>query len=280
MVNGVKIHYELNGSGPDLVLIHGLSGSLAFWQLRIAPELSQNFRVLTYDLRGHGQSDMPPVGYTSRDMAEDLLALINHLGIERPHIVGHSLGGLVAMHLVSLHSDRAASLTVSDSRIRALQPRQKLREWTHWPLWKAQLEKRGLVVDEESEMDFLLLDRLLGPQRRATQWSNFLANTTAKDDLRDPAGLTEELIRGVRAPVYAIYGEYSFCQPTLAGLQRLLPNLRVSVIPKVGHFFPLTHPDVFLSHLEEFYDSLRPHEPKERRAPRVSKTGPKHKPTP
>jgi pimeloyl-ACP methyl ester carboxylesterase len=273
MVNGVNIHYQQAGSGPDLVLIHGLSGSLAVWQLHIVPELSRNFSVLTYDLRGHGQSDTPPSGYRSRDMAADLLTLLDYLRIERPHIVGHSVGGVVALHLAALHPDRAASLTISDSRVRALQPSQKLTEWVHWPLWKTQLEKRGVVLDEESEMDFLLLGQLVPPpvsevlvpgatpqpsiaSQRAAQWNAFLANTTAKDDLRDPAGLTDELICQISAPAHAIYGEYSFCIPTLAGLQRLLPNLKVTIIPKAGHFFPITQPEIFLSHLRAFYDSL------------------------
>jgi pimeloyl-ACP methyl ester carboxylesterase len=236
------------------------------------PALSRNFSVLTYDLRGHGQSDMPQSHYRSVDLAADLLSLLDHLRIERPHIVGHSIGGVVALHFAALHPDRVASLTISDSRLRALQPSQKLAEWVHWPLWKAQLAKRGIVLDEQSEMDFLLLGQLVpspspehpvsdAPQpsiaaRRAQRWNAFLANTTAKEDLRDVAGLTEHLISGVSAPAHAIYGEYSFCLPTLDGLRRFLPHLRVTIIPKAGHFFPLTQPEIFLSRLQEFYDSL------------------------
>lgn len=272
-VNGVNTYYQLSGQGPPLVLIHGLSGSMTVWQLRILPELSRSFRVLTYDLRGHGLSEMPPAGYRSSDMAADLLALLDHVGIKQPHIVGHSRGGVVGLHFAALHPDRLASLTVSDSRVFALQPSQKLKEWVHWPLWKAQLEKRGIVLDEESEMDFLLLDQLVDlpgsreadaratqqpspASQRAKRFSTFLANTTAKQDLRDIAGLTEDAIRRISAPSQAIYGEYSFCLPTLRGLERLLPNLKVTVLPKVGHFFPVTQPESFLSTLREFYQSL------------------------
>ena len=262
-INGVNIHYQQAGTGSDLVLIHGLSGSLAFWQIRIAPELSRNFRVLTYDLRGHGQSDMPPVGYRSSDMAADMVALLDCLQIQQAHLVGHSIGGVAALHMAALHPDRAASLTICDSRIRGLQPSQKLKGWPHWPLWKARLEKRGVILDDEQEMDFLLLDQLMVPivsqgnepvaaARSTAQWQAFLANTTAKEDLRGPAGLTDDLISRITAPAHAIYGEYSFCGPTLEGLRRLLPHLNVTVLPKAGHFFPFTQPQVFLSHLEAF----------------------------
>ena len=84
--NGVRIHYQQVGEGPDLVMVHGLTGNLAVWHLRIVPELSDRFRVLTYDLRGHGLSDTPPTGYSPDAMAEDLLGLLDALEIERPLI--------------------------------------------------------------------------------------------------------------------------------------------------------------------------------------------------
>jgi pimeloyl-ACP methyl ester carboxylesterase len=271
--DGLTLHYLQDGTGPDLVLIHGLCGSLAVWQLRIAPDLSRDFSVLTYDLRGHGQSDAPPSGYRSSDMAADLLALLDHLGITQAHVVGHSFGGVVALHFAALHPARIASLTISDSRVRSLQPSQKLKEWIHWPIWKAQLKKRGVVLDEDSEMDFLLLDQLVQPPapqgaepdatpqpsiaaQNVARFKALLANTTANNDLRDPDGLTDAVIGSIGAPVHAMYGEYSFCLPTLEGLRRLLPDLKVTILPKVGHFFPLTQPDVFLLSLREFFSSL------------------------
>jgi pimeloyl-ACP methyl ester carboxylesterase len=259
IVNGVNIQYEQAGSGPDLVLIHGLTGNIAVWRSVIGPTLSRKFSVLTYDLRGHGESDMPAFGYRTSDMAADLLALLDHLQIERPHLVGHSMGGTIALHFAGLHPDRLATLTISDSRVRVLQPSQKLKDWPHWPLWKGQLEKRGIVLDEDSEMDFLLLNQLAPPapvtgSERIERWNRLLANTTAKGDFKDPAGLNEDLIRRVSAPTHAIYGEYSFCGPSLAGLRYLLADLQVTIIPKAGHFFPIIQPDIFLSRLQAFYE--------------------------
>ena len=81
--NRVRLHYVRVGDGPDLVMIHGLSGNLAVWHLKMAPILQEHFRVLTYDLRGHGYSDVPPSGYTTADMAEDLTQLLDALGFLR-----------------------------------------------------------------------------------------------------------------------------------------------------------------------------------------------------
>ena len=82
--SGLRLHYQQLGEGPDLVMVHGLTGNLAVWHLRIVPELTDHYRVLTYDLRGHGYSDAPPTGYTPDDMAGDLLGLLDALEIERP----------------------------------------------------------------------------------------------------------------------------------------------------------------------------------------------------
>ena len=95
--NGVKIHYQQIGEGPDVVMIHGLTGNLAVWHLQIIPQLMDRFRITTYDLRGHGYSEVTPAGYTGDDMAEDLRNLLDALDIERPALVGHSYGADISL---------------------------------------------------------------------------------------------------------------------------------------------------------------------------------------
>ena len=96
-VNGINLHYWQVGEGPDLVMIHGLNGNLAVWHLELMPKLRHEYRITTYDLRGHGRSDMPPTGYSTEDMAKDLLGLLDALGIERAHLMGHSLGADISL---------------------------------------------------------------------------------------------------------------------------------------------------------------------------------------
>lgn len=252
---GLETHYQQIGSGPRMVLIHGMNGSLADWQLRIAPRLSDQFSVLTFDLRGHGYSDMPPSGYTSADMARDLVKLMDALRIDRAHIVGHSFGATIALHFTALYPDRVIATTISDTRLRALQPAQKVKNWVHWPRWKALLEIQGLTLNEESDLDFTILEILLSqrPGRRSEHWRKLLSSTTARTDLADSAGLNADLLRRIDNPTQAIFAEFSFCLPTLEAMKPLLPHMQWTVLPGVGHLFPATRPELFVHHVKAFH---------------------------
>src|SRR5437763_12768203 len=95
---GIKFSERQDRVGPDVVLIHGVAGNMAVWYLcGLVRALSQHFRVTAYDLRGHGYSESTPEGYTSRDMADDLLGLLRELGIERAYLLGHSFGAAIAL---------------------------------------------------------------------------------------------------------------------------------------------------------------------------------------
>ncbi|MFL5542204.1 MAG: alpha/beta fold hydrolase, partial [Longimicrobiaceae bacterium] len=115
LVGGVHLHYAQTGRGPDLVMVHGLGANLAFWGLRIAPLLAREFRVTSYDLRGHGRSAAPPAGYTCADMAGDLLGLMEHLELAPAHLVGHSFGGGVALLAAALRPERVRTLVLADA---------------------------------------------------------------------------------------------------------------------------------------------------------------------
>src|SRR3954470_9074424 len=99
--SGIRIHYQQIGDGPDVVMVHGITGNLAVWHLHLVPALSDCFRVLTYDLRGHGHSDVPPRDYSPDAMADDLLELLDVLEIECPAIVGHSYGADIGLYLAA-----------------------------------------------------------------------------------------------------------------------------------------------------------------------------------
>jgi pimeloyl-ACP methyl ester carboxylesterase len=110
-VDGIDLYYEDTGSGPPLLLIAGLSGNTLGWAM-LLPALAQYFRVIAFDNRGAGRSSTPPGPYTTREMADDAAALLDHLGIERAHVIGLSLGGMIAQELALAHPERVDHLVL------------------------------------------------------------------------------------------------------------------------------------------------------------------------
>jgi pimeloyl-ACP methyl ester carboxylesterase len=276
-IEGLTLHFQRVGIGQDLVMIHGLISNLAFWYLTIAHVLARDFRVTVYDLRGHGLSDMPRNGYTSSDMALDLNRLLNHLGIERAHLVGHSFGGAVALHHAAAYPDRVLSLTLADARVPCLQPAFPPRDAARWSRLRIRLSEAGIDVPKDlprvaysyfeeiarlrrrrrhREANSLITGALLSPwsgnSRAVSRWAELVRTTTAPSDLRSKAGLTIHRIRQVAHPTLAIFGEYSDCRATLKGLVENLRNCVKVVVPGVGHFHPIVRPRSFVRNFREF----------------------------
>ncbi len=109
---GVKIHYLMQGRGEPLVLIHGLysSGEVNWGWPGIIAALAGKYQVIAIDMPGHGSSDKPEKDDAyGAQMAEDVVLLLDHLKIERAHVVGYSMGGMVAMKLMTMHPQRVIS---------------------------------------------------------------------------------------------------------------------------------------------------------------------------
>jgi pimeloyl-ACP methyl ester carboxylesterase len=262
---------------PPFLLIHGLAANLAFWYARIAPALARRHRVVMFDLRGHGRSSMPKTGYACSRMADDVCALLDHLRIDRAHVVGHSFGGNVALHFACRWPERMASLTMADVRVRAVQPRVDLQAWSAWPRMRDCLAQVGVVVDESAEeVGFELFNRIArvrleatstaeqspvlalspfagaGGEAAARLWLKLIETTSAPGDLVEGAGVTLEEIRRVAAPTLLVYGENSQTMPTAVGLQGILPSARLEVAAGVGHFFPTKRPELLIGPLLGF----------------------------
>ncbi|MFX0010104.1 MAG: alpha/beta fold hydrolase [Candidatus Hermodarchaeota archaeon] len=109
VVNGVKVCYQLEGKGYPLVLIHGFGSKKESFMAQV-PILSQKFRVLTYDARGAGKSQRPNMPYTMEMFADDLKMLLNHLNIKKTHILGLSMGGMVALTFIIKYPDTVNKL--------------------------------------------------------------------------------------------------------------------------------------------------------------------------
>src|SRR5207245_1083737 len=126
--NGVEIAYDRRGSGPPVVLVHGLGGtSTGIWR-RLAGDLAEEFTVVTFDLRGTGASARSAGPYSPDDFVGDLRAVVRHLALERPALVGHSFGGSIALAYAARHPDVAAVVVAGGPVVLPEQGRQAMRD--------------------------------------------------------------------------------------------------------------------------------------------------------
>jgi pimeloyl-ACP methyl ester carboxylesterase len=249
-IDGMKFYYQQVGEGPDVVLLHGVTGNMAIWPLiNLMPALAADFRVTAYDLRGHGYSDTPPAGYTSADMAGDLVKIQKALGLRPMYVLGHSFGGVIALHAAVLYPDAVAGLLLSDPYFPGLRHLETgVGRWSGWQEYKEQANRAGLEVAEEDWFDVGQLFKQtanLTPERHemfrkelgiaAMDRLTRLAATTCGDDVKAVAGLTAERIRSVRHPTLALYGENSPFLTTCRYLEENLPNCRVALVPGAKH---------------------------------------------
>ena len=110
-VNGIKLHYEVRGEGPPVVLIGGLGSQINSWATQ-APLYSKYFKVIAFDNRGAGLSDKPDDSYTTEDMADDTAGMLDFLGIHSASCVGKSMGGMIAQWLGIKYPDRVNRLVL------------------------------------------------------------------------------------------------------------------------------------------------------------------------
>jgi len=269
-INGLNLHVQQHGSGPDAVLIHGLTGDLSIWMLcRLMQTLGASHRVTAFDLRGHGYSDAPPTGYTSADHAGDLLALMDHLGIARARLVGHSFGAVVAAHAAAIAPERVDALVLSDPYFPALRHLEDLSRWGHWQSFRKEAEDAGVALSVEYWYDLgkffdqvmHLDDERLLKFRQAVGLPGLkrllrLGGTTCGDDSKADAGLTAGRIAAIAQPVLAIYGEHSPFLSTAGYLTATLPDCRSVLVPGTRHRAPEENPAGFVAPVVAFLESL------------------------
>src|SRR5262249_20812673 len=145
------------------------------------------FRVTLYDLRGHGNSECPPRGYTTRDLAEDLTALMDARGIERAHLVGHSYGGAVSLHCAASHPERVRSLTMIDSRLHALQPFDSPDDRAYWDEQRQRTLARGHHVPPGTPRWLMPMFEELEASYRENQGPGMPPGGRPEEGLWDPA---------------------------------------------------------------------------------------------
>jgi len=130
-VNDIQVYYEVQGKGFPLLMIMGIAANLDWWEPRMIQELSKKFKVVMFDNRGAGRTDISDRKYTIRLFADDTAGLMDALGISRAHIIGGSMGGMIAQELVLNYPEKVEKLVLCSTYCggtKAVQPSGKVQE--------------------------------------------------------------------------------------------------------------------------------------------------------
>jgi 3-oxoadipate enol-lactonase len=258
-VNDIHINYELSGKSDSqvVVLSHSLSSSLLMWNPQ-TDALNAHFRVLRYDIRGHGGSDAPSGAYTLELLAEDFIRLLDGLGMDRVHFVGLSLGGMVGQCLALNDPHRLSSLALCDTA--AVVPAEAQ------PLWQERMDKargEGMRALFEQTMErwftpsFLKQDSkmvaLVRQQILATPVSGYIGCAEAIRKLNFLGRLSE-----IKIPTLIMVGEEDPGTPVSASeaMHKRIPNSKLVVLPSARHLSNVEQAGAFNAALLKFLMSL------------------------
>lgn len=247
--DGVRLAYTQAGSGTlPLVLLHGWAGD----HTTLMPQFehfSLAHRPIVVDLRGHGQSDRPEQNYTLAGFADDIAWLCSHLGVTKPVIVGHSMGGTIALELAARYPDLPAAIVLLDS---VVFPLPGLKEKVLLPV-EATLRGRTYREGIREAIEGLFLptddqERKTRVIERAMTTSQHVALSTFQNHLIDyDASASAE---ACQVPVGYIAATNPMSD--LARFRSLCPQLVTGQLMQAGHFAPLLVPDQVNSMIEGF----------------------------
>lgn len=253
------LYYEEHGDGPPLILSSGLGGSASYWKPNI-PALAEHFRVIAYDHRGTGRSDRTlPDTLTVDDLADDMLALMDALAIERASVIGHAAGGVAGLALARNADDRLGKLVVVNGWIKAdphflrcFEARLNLlRHAGTEAFLRAQpifLYPAEWISDQSAELDAELPHQLLDFPGAATMEKRIAA--LARFDATN-------WIAGLTAPTLALASADDMLVPWTCTEALGAANRRIqpSVASWGGHACNVTDPASFNAHVLEFLRS-------------------------
>jgi 3-oxoadipate enol-lactonase len=243
-LDGSTFHYRVAGR-PDalpLVLVNSLGTDARIWDAVIAP-LAQDYRIISYDKRGHGLSDAPPAPYALADHVADLLALADHLALGKFALAGVSVGGLIAQGFAVAHPERLEALVLCDTAAKVGTAE----------LWNARIERVrsggiAAIGDAILERWFTRAFREGRPVELAG-WRNMLERCPVEGYAGTCAALRDADLRGEVARItlrtLAVVGEEDGSTPPalVKEMVAMLPDARLEIIAGAGHLPMIEQPE-------------------------------------
>jgi pimeloyl-ACP methyl ester carboxylesterase len=238
---GVRIRYLDTGAGAPVVLVHGFTANIerAWIETGMVDNLARDYRVIALDLRGHGRSGKPHESAAYDELASDVLRLMDHLGVERVHAVGYSLGGIILARLLTTHPERFTSAVLGGAAYRRSQSAQADQAADAAAREIEAGLYRALVVstwptDEPPPDEAAIRAR----SREIAQESDLRAHA-ALMRARRALVVTDAEIAKVRVPALAVVGEADPALPRVRAMVKRWPGLEVEVVPEAAH--PTVH---------------------------------------
>ncbi len=256
---GRFFYSETGDQGPLVYLLHGLTARSQDWTTTPAALAELGFHVFNFDMRGHGQSDKPDVGYSPEDHAQDIEAWAQALGHRKLHVVGHSTGGRNGLFFAVLHPERVLSLTIIDQTLTA-DPDSWLEHAKNYATYPTPF------VDEE-QLDHFLRHKFPGKERRIAfekgqfeqkangEWDWIFSEMAAlRTQKLGRAKAIHDLLTQVKCPVlFMKAADSAYVAPEESALiTGLLPPESFVIIEKAGHGLFRDNPQAFLSNLVPF----------------------------
>ena len=260
--NGVKLYFEDAGSGQPVVLVHGSWTDHYSWD-QVTPSLAERFRVVSYDRRGHSQSERPSSQGSVHEDVADLAALIEDGGHAPAHVIGNSFGASIALRLAVARPELFQSLCVHEPPLFGLLAADPATA----PMLAATAEAIGSVLEslgagemENGARQFVEVilgpgawEEILNPVDRET----FINNApTFLDEAQDPQSLILDLatLAGFSRPALVTVGSASppSFSPVVTRVAEAIPDARTHTFEGVGHIPHHTHPDQFVDVVTSF----------------------------
>ncbi len=262
-INGTGIHYEILGEGKPLALSYCLGGNLQLWHPQ-AKHLAEHYQVILWDPRGHGHSASPAstADCLGTSKAHGLTPLLDHLGIERAHVGGLSMGGGIAARFAQLYPQRPLSVSILDSNTAAGLPvpekTKQIREHTAVLCEAGDMREAARYYIANSPPYHLFSgdnekNRKIVEDMVAAAPPVGFANTLRA--MSAPAAPTEEL-KKIVAPTLVVAGDHDPALKAIRLTHEHIPGSVLKIIPGAGHLSNIDAPDEVLAVMTEFLQGV------------------------